>query len=163
MCIRDSTPDELDYFLGNATPRVFLCDPAKAEALSPLANRHNAVLLTLDGAGQGTLPDLMRAQSDSFTPTDRSPADLAAILYTSGTTGRSKGAMLTHANLLSNAETLAKPVHLTETDVLLHALPILLTHGLFVAANISLLTGGAMIFLPLFEADTVLRLSLIHI
>lgn len=152
------TPDELDYFLGNATPRVFLCDPAKAEALTPLASRHNAALLTLDGAGQGTLPDLMRAQPDSFTPTNRSPADLAAILYTSGTTGRSKGAMLTHANLLSNAETLAELWHFTETDVLLHALPIFHTHGLFVASNISLLTGGAMIFLPGFDADTVLRL-----
>ena len=152
------TPDEVDYFLGNATPRVFLCDPAKAAALAPVADRHGAKLLTLDGNGAGSLPDLMAGQPDTITATDRGPDDLAAILYTSGTTGRSKGAMLTHRNLLSNAEVLADLWRFTKGDVLLHALPIFHTHGLFVASNISLLTGGAMIFLPGFEADTVLRL-----
>ena len=152
------TADELGYFLGNATPRVFLADPGKAAALDELAARHGARLLTLDGAGQGSLADLMAGQPDSFTPAPRDPADLAAILYTSGTTGRSKGAMLTHANLLSNAETLARLWRFTADDVLLHALPIFHTHGLFVASNLALLTGGAMIFLPGFDADTVLRL-----
>jgi malonyl-CoA/methylmalonyl-CoA synthetase len=152
------TPDELDYFLGNATPRVFLADPAKAEALALLAAKHSATLLTLDSTGRGSLADLMQRQTDSFTPAPRALGDLAAILYTSGTTGRSKGAMLTHGNLLSNAETLARLWRFTAADVLLHALPIFHTHGLFVASNISLLTGGAMIFLPGFDADTVLRL-----
>jgi malonyl-CoA/methylmalonyl-CoA synthetase len=152
------TPDEVDYFLGNATPRVFLCDPAKAAALTPVADRHGAALLTLDGNGAGSLADLMQGQPDSITPTDRGPDDLAAILYTSGTTGRSKGAMLTHRNLLSNAEVLADLWRFSKDDVLLHALPIFHTHGLFVASNISLLTGGAMIFLPGFDADTVLSL-----
>ena len=82
--------------------------------------------------------------------------DLAAFLYTSGTTGRSKGAMLTQDNLLSNAETLAEAWRFTADDVLLHALPIFHTHGLFVATNIALATGGAMIFLPRFEADAVI-------
>ena len=152
------TSDELDYFLGNATPRVFLCDPAKEAALAPFAGRHGSIMLTLGGKGDGSLPKLMATQPDHFTPTDRAPDDLAAILYTSGTTGRSKGAMLTHRNLLSNAETLAELWQFTAADTLLHALPIFHTHGLFVASNISLLTGGKMIFLPGFDAETVLRL-----
>ena len=90
----------------------------------------------------------MRARTD----------DLAAILYTSGTTGRSKGAMLTHDNLASNAETLADYWRFTDKDVLLHALPIYHTHGLFVASNTVMLSGGAMIFLPKFDADEVMRL-----
>lgn len=152
------TKDELDYFLGNATPRVMLCDPARAPGLAPIAARHGAQLLTLDAAGQGTFSDLMARQPGTFTATDRTPDDLAAILYTSGTTGRSKGAMLTHANLLSNAETLARLWRFTDQDTLLHALPIFHTHGLFVASNIALLTGGKMIFLPAFDAEAILRL-----
>ena len=152
------TADELDYFLSNATPSVFLCAPDRADKLATLTARHGAQMLTLDGAGRGTLPDLMQAQPDSFTATDRQATDLAAILYTSGTTGRSKGAMLTHGNLLSNAQTLAKLWRFTDKDVLLHALPIFHTHGLFVASNTALLTGGKMIFLPGFHAETVLRL-----
>ena len=89
----------------------------------------------------------------------REDDDLAAILYTSGTTGRSKGAMLTHDNLASNAETLAEYWHFTDKDVLLHALPIYHTHGLFVASNTVMLSGGAMIFLSKFDADEVMRLS----
>jgi malonyl-CoA/methylmalonyl-CoA synthetase len=151
-------PDEVDYFLGNATPRIFLCDPSKAEALAPVAVRHGAALLTLGGAGEGSLADLAAGQPDSLVPVPRGPEDLAAILYTSGTTGRSKGAMLSHANLLSNAEVLADLWQFNEGDVLLHALPVFHTHGLFVASNISLLTGGAMIFLPGFDPEAVLRL-----
>ena len=151
------TPAELDYFLSNATPRVFLCDPARAADLAPLATRHKATLLTLNGA-QGTLSDATATQPDDITPTDCTPHDLAAILYTSGTTGRSKGAMLTHANLLSNARTLAGLWRFSADDTLLHALPIFHTHGLFVATNIALLTGAKMIFLPGFDTDTVLRL-----
>ena len=151
-------PDEVDYFLGNATPRVFLCDPAKAASLAPVAARHGAALMTLGEAGGGTLADLATVQTDSFAPVPRAPDDLAAILYTSGTTGRSKGAMLSHANLLSNAEVLADLWRFSDRDVLLHALPIFHTHGLFVASNITLLTGGAMIFLPGFDPEAVLRL-----
>jgi malonyl-CoA/methylmalonyl-CoA synthetase len=91
-----------------------------------------------------------------FETVARTADDLAAFLYTSGTTGRSKGAMLTQANLLSNAETLARYWRFTADDVLLHALPIFHTHGLFVASNVTLMAGGAMIFLPKFDLDTVL-------
>src|SRR5690606_10582896 len=87
---------------------------------------------------------------------ERQPDDIAAILYTSGTTGRAKGAMLSQRNLLSNALTLREYWRFTPDDVLLHALPIFHAHGLFVAANVSLLSGAAMIFLPRFDADTVI-------
>src|SRR5690606_13050591 len=86
----------------------------------------------------------------------RGPEDLAAFLYTSGTTGRSKGAMLSHRNLLSNAEVLVTEWRFTADDVLLHALPIFHTHGLFVASNVVLLSGGSMIFLPSFKVDEVI-------
>ena len=152
------TADEVDYFLGNATPRVFLCDPVKWAALLPVAQRHGVRVLTMGATGGGELTDLAEAQPETFDAVPRGPGDLAAILYTSGTTGRSKGAMLSHGNLLSNAQVLADLWRFTAEDVLLHALPIFHTHGLFVASNISLLTGGSMIFLPGFDADQVVSL-----
>lgn len=150
------TPDEVSYFLGNASPRLFLCDPGRAAAMAAVANAQGARLMTLDAAGGGSFADAMGAEAGHFTPTDRSPGDLAAILYTSGTTGRSKGAMLSHDNLLSNARVLADLWQFTDRDVLLHALPIFHTHGLFVASNVSFLTGGQMIFLPGFDLEQVL-------
>ena len=152
------TAEEVDYFLGNATPKVFLCDPKRLDELAPVAARHGAAVLTLDAKGAGSLTDAAANQPDHITPTPRGPEDLAAFLYTSGTTGRSKGAMLTHGNLLSNAEVLREAWRFTASDVLLHALPIFHTHGLFVASNLTLLTGGQMIFLPGFDLDAVLRL-----
>ncbi|MDZ4094598.1 MAG: malonyl-CoA synthase [Paracoccaceae bacterium] len=152
------TGAEIDYFLGDATPRIFLCDAAKAEALAALAGRHGARLMSLNADGSGSLTDAAAGMPDRITPVDRGADDLAALLYTSGTTGRSKGAMLTQANLLSNARVLADLWCFTAQDVLLHALPIFHTHGLFVASNVALLTGGAMIFLPGFDRETVLRM-----
>jgi malonyl-CoA/methylmalonyl-CoA synthetase len=152
------TPAEIDYFLGNASPRLFLCDPLKAEALADVAGRNGAVLLTLDGQGKGSFADRMTEAGGDLVATDCGSGDLAAILYTSGTTGRSKGAMLTHRNLMSNAEVLADLWRFSAQDVLLHALPIFHTHGLFVASNVALLTGGQMIFLPGFDQEAVLRL-----
>jgi malonyl-CoA/methylmalonyl-CoA synthetase len=150
------TADEVGYFLSDAAPAVLVCEPARAVVLAPRCGA--ARLLTLDSRGQGSLCDLARVQPDSIDAAERTETDLAALLYTSGTTGRSKGAMLTHRNLLSNARVLADLWRFTDQDVLLNALPIFHTHGLFVASNISLLTGGAMIFLPGFETETVLRL-----
>ncbi|MDP5367706.1 MAG: malonyl-CoA synthase [Paracoccaceae bacterium] len=152
------TAPEIDYFVGNATPRLLLADGTKAEGLAPVAQAHDARLMVLNGDGSGSFADLVNAQSDQFTPVARDADDLAAFLYTSGTTGRSKGAMLTHGNLLSNAEVLTREWRFTEEDVLLHALPIFHTHGLFVATNISLLAGGAMIFLPGLNMDDMIRL-----
>lgn len=150
------TPDEVGYFLGDATPRVFVCDGVKAGAMAPVAARTDARLVVLNGDGSGELADLAAGAPEAAAVTC-GPDDLAAILYTSGTTGRSKGAMLTHRNLLSNAEVLVREWRFTSGDVLLHALPIFHTHGLFVASNVALLSGAAMIWLPGFEAGTVLR------
>jgi malonyl-CoA/methylmalonyl-CoA synthetase len=150
------TLHEVDYFLTDAAPSVFVVTPSRADAFQGRAGmpRH---ILTLGTNGEGTLL-ATAANLPHLVAAPRVPDDLAAILYTSGTTGRSKGAMLTHRNLLSNAETLASLWRFTDQDVLLHALPIFHTHGLFVASNIALLTGGQMIFLPGFDVDTVLRL-----
>ncbi|MCW0234582.1 MAG: malonyl-CoA synthase [Ferrovibrio sp.] len=153
------TLTELEYFIGDAEPRVVVCRPAVEKDLAPLAARLGvAHCLTLDGMGDGSLMDRVETVPAGFTPVPRVADDLAAILYTSGTTGRSKGAMLTHHNLFSNAETLVRYWRFSKDDVLLHTLPIFHTHGLFVASNVVLLSGASMIFLSKFDADEVLRL-----
>lgn len=149
------TAPEVAYFLNDATPRVFVCDPARAGELGPVAAAAGAALRGLDAAGQG---DALADAPAALAVPDRAGRDLAAILYTSGTTGRAKGAMLTQANLLSNARALADLWRFGPADVLIHALPIFHTHGLFVATHVSLLSGGAMIFLPGFDAGQVMRL-----
>jgi malonyl-CoA/methylmalonyl-CoA synthetase len=151
------TAAEVAYFLGNATPRLLVGDPGREGDLRAVAEAHGAGFETLDAQGAGSLAARIAAAPEGEV-TPRAAGDLAAILYTSGTTGRSKGAMLTQGNLLSNAEVLARLWGFTDRDVLLHALPIFHTHGLFVACNVSLLTGGAMIFLPAFSPAEVLRL-----
>jgi len=150
------TPAEVGYFVENAAPKLLLADAAKAEALRGLAAAQGARVETLNGDGGGSFADLCAAQADLCEVVDRSPDDLAAFLYTSGTTGRSKGAMLSQDNLLSNSEVLAREWQFGPSDVLLHALPIFHTHGLFVATNVVLLTGGSMIFLAGFRQDEVI-------
>ncbi len=152
------TPDEVGYFAGNAEPRLLLCEPARAAALAPVAAAAGARLETLDAAGGGSFGALAAAQPGSGRVVPRGPQDLAALLYTSGTTGRAKGAMLTQDNLLSNARVLADLWRFGPDDVLLHALPVFHTHGLFVATHVALLSGGAMLWLPGFDAAEVLRL-----
>jgi malonyl-CoA/methylmalonyl-CoA synthetase len=148
------TGSEIAYFFSDATPRILVCDPARAAELTPLAE--GATVLTLDADGQGSLTaDLPETESD-FTPMTRGADDLAAILYTSGTTGRSKGAMLSHKNLASNSEALVDLWRFTSDDVLIHALPIFHTHGLFVATNVALLSGASTVFLPKFDAEAIL-------
>lgn len=151
------TTEEIAYFLDNARPRLLICDPGKAAALAPVAMTSGTRVETLDARGAGSFTDL-GARAPVPPVVARAPGDLAAILYTSGTTGRSKGAMLSHQNLLSNARALADLWRFSPQDVLLHALPIFHTHGLFVATNVALLTGGRMIFLPGFDLEAVLRL-----
>ena len=150
------TPAEVDYFVGNSGAKLLLCDPASETALAQVATAHGAALATLGAGSNGAFAERAAAQSEHFETAARSEGDLAAFLYTSGTTGRSKGAMLTQANLLSNSEMLVDYWRFTASDVLLHALPIFHTHGLFVATNVTLLAGGAMIFLPKFEIDAVI-------
>jgi malonyl-CoA/methylmalonyl-CoA synthetase len=148
------TLNELDYFIGDAEPRVVVCDPKMAAGVADLA----PAVVTLGAAGQGSLSDLAAAQSERFDTVAREASDLAAILYTSGTTGRSKGAMLTHANLASNAATLVEAWKFTADDVLLHALPIFHVHGLFVALNVPLMAGASLIYLAKFDPEAIIRL-----
>jgi malonyl-CoA/methylmalonyl-CoA synthetase len=150
---------ELEYFLEDSTPRLLVCDPARAAAVGPLARRLGvAVLETLGGDGRsGTLSVAADAQPEHFDDVARESSDLAAILYTSGTTGRSKGAMLTHGNLLSNARTLRDAWRFDAHDRLLHALPVFHIHGLFVAINVTLAAGATALLLPKFDPDQVLR------
>ncbi|MBN9070154.1 MAG: malonyl-CoA synthase [Rhizobiales bacterium] len=157
------TPAEIAYFTGDAEPAVFVCDPGKAGALGDVAAKAGAKLETLGvwhspDVSAGTLSDRALAAPAVFDDVPRGPDDLAAILYTSGTTGRSKGAMLSHENLASNARVLAEAWRFTREDVLLHALPIFHTHGLFVATNTILFAGASMLFRPKFDADDVMRL-----
>jgi len=152
------TLSELDYFVGDAEPKLVVCDPSKRDGLTEVAKQRGvASVETLDAAGKGSLIDAAAGAPKDFADVPRADEDLAAILYTSGTTGRSKGAMLTHNNLSSNAQTLVDYWRFTDKDVLLHALPIYHTHGLFVAGNTITFAGGAMIFLPKFDADEVMR------
>jgi malonyl-CoA/methylmalonyl-CoA synthetase len=147
---------ELAYFIGDAEPALVVCDPARRDAIVGIAK--GAAVETLDARGLGSLMDRAADQAADFANVPRGPDDLAAILYTSGTTGRSKGAMLSHENLASNARTLRDYWHFTKNDVLLHALPIFHTHGLFVGTNITLFAGGSMLFLQKFDPDAVFRL-----
>lgn len=149
------TDAEVAFFLADAGPRVLVAPPARGGALAAVADAHGARLETLGTARDGSLGAALADADVAFTPVPRTGDDLAAILYTSGTTGRAKGAMLTHANLLANARTLVEVWRFTADDVLIHALPIFHTHGLFVASNTILLAGGSMLFLERFDADAV--------
>jgi malonyl-CoA/methylmalonyl-CoA synthetase len=149
---------ELEYFIGDAEPALVVCDPAVEDGVTALAARLGAKVATLDAAGQGSLADLAARQSEAFETAPRDAGDLAAICYTSGTTGRSKGAMLTHGNLVANASTLVSLWRFTAADVLIHALPIYHVHGLFVATNVVMAAGASMIFRPKFDAAEALSL-----
>jgi malonyl-CoA/methylmalonyl-CoA synthetase len=150
---------EIEYFLGDAEPRVVVCRPEAAGWIGEIAARTKvAHVLTLDAQGGGTLIERSRDRRGEFQTVTCARDDLAAILYTSGTTGPSKGAMMTHWNLASNALTLHKSWGFRPGDVLLHALPIFHTHGLFVATNCVLLNGSPMLFLPKFDIDAIIRL-----
>lgn len=152
------TLNELDYFIGDAEPSLVVCDPAKAEGLAPIAAKVNAKVETLGADGKGSLTDAADKASGEFITVPRENDDLAAILYTSGTTGRSKGAMLSHDNLASNSLSLVGYWRFTDKDVLIHALPIYHTHGLFVATNVTLFARASMIFLPKLDPDLIIKL-----
>lgn len=147
---------ELAYFIKNSGAKLVLCPQDKAAALAPIAALTHAAVETLNADGTGGLAQKAAEKPDHFETVDRQGDDLAAFLYTSGTTGRSKGAMLTQTNLLSNAQALIDLWAFTDRDVLLHALPVFHVHGLFVATNVTLLAGGSMIFLPKFDVDQII-------
>jgi len=143
---------ELAYFFSDAEPAVIVCRPDAAPNIGAL--RPQATVLTLAGDA-GSLLERADARPETFETVQRGPNDLAAIVYTSGTTGRSKGAMLSHRNLASNALTLVEQWGFTRGDVLLHALPIYHVHGLFVACHCALLSGSRLLWLSKFEAREV--------
>ena len=152
------TLNELEYFITDAEPSLVVCDPAKAEGIGAIAAKVGAKVDTLGGDGKGSLTDAAATARLGFSTAPRAHDDLAAILYTSGTTGRSKGAMLTHDNLASNSLSLVGYWGFTDKDVLIHALPIYHTHGLFVASNVTLFARASMIFLNKFDPDLIIRL-----
>lgn len=152
------TAAELEYFIGDSKPSLLVISPEKTSSLAEIAQSVGAKLETLDASGGGSLMEHASQQSVHFDNIDRLPDDLAAILYTSGTTGRSKGAMLSHDNLLSNALTLKEQWHYSSDDRLIHALPIFHTHGLFVATNVSLLSGASMFLLGKFDVEAIFSL-----
>ncbi|MFG1307250.1 malonyl-CoA synthase [Xanthobacter autotrophicus] len=153
------TLNEVEYFLSDAEPTLFICPPhIEAEARALTTRLGVPSIETLGADGTGSLTDGSAHLPTDFADVPRGPEDLGGILYTSGTTGRAKGAMLSHDNLLSNALTLKDEWRFTDDDVLLHALPIFHTHGLFVASNIVLLAGAAMIFRAKFDPREALEL-----
>ena len=141
------TQKELDYFISDAEPTVFVGEAERDDVLS----------YTLDAYGEGSLINSIDPSSGEVGLVNRAGSDLASILYTSGTTGVSKGAMLTHENLYSNALALSDCWGWRSDDVLLHALPIFHVHGLFIASHCALLNGTPMVFLAKFQADEVLK------
>jgi malonyl-CoA/methylmalonyl-CoA synthetase len=155
---------ELAYFIGNAEPAVVVCAPRNFGWIAQLAFRAGVDhVFTLGDDRRGTLLDRAAFQARVHTPASRGPEDLAAILYTSGTTGRSKGAMLSHGNLASNAEVLHRAwawreggtLPRAERDVLIHVLPIFHVHGLFVACHGALRAGAKMLWFNRFDAGAV--------
>lgn len=150
---------EVAYFLGDAEPTVVVCRPASEGPMRRIAEQAGvAEVLTLGQERDGSLVERSAELDPEIGCVEAKNDEIAAILYTSGTTGRSKGAMLSHRNLGSNTETLHKLWGFRPDDVLLHALPIFHTHGLFVATNCVLLNGSGMLFLNRFDADKMIAL-----
>jgi malonyl-CoA/methylmalonyl-CoA synthetase len=149
---------ELEYFLGNAEPSIIVCDSTSEEMIATIADSIDAKrVLTLDADGTGTMIDGADMETPNFRTIPRKADDLAALLYSSGTTGVPKGIMLSHGNLLSNTEALVDAWEFTEDDRLLHALPIFHVHGLFVATGCVMRSGASMRWIPAFSAREVIR------
>jgi len=148
--------DELVYFVDNAEPAIIVCDPAQEQLFRELAKGKNCEVLTLDKNGNGQLSEAAQEAPPEFAIRARKSTDLAVLLYSSGTTGTPKGAMLSHGNLAANTATLVDYWGFAAADKLLHALPIYHAHGLFVGIGCVLMSGSSMMFLPRFNSDDVI-------
>ena len=148
------TATEVEYFVSDAESSLIICEPENRDALA----KFSSVALTLDDRGGGTLVETYQNLPASFHDANLNWDDAIALLYTSGTTGKSKGALLTHGNLASNALTLVEVWGFGPQDVLIHALPIYHTHGLFTATNTVLLSGGSLLFRRKFDVDDMISL-----
>ena len=149
----DYTASEIDYFIENSIPYIFISND---ESIKKVQNR-NLKTFSLNSDMSGTFLENIKTQNTSFVPIERKKNDIASILYTSGTTGRSKGAMLSHNNLFSNTRELLKIWKFNENDALLHALPIYHIHGLFVACNLCLISGAKIHFIQKFQTEKVIE------
>lgn len=154
---------ELEYFIADAQPTLVICAPDKQDSMTNIVGQLPACQVAtlsndgLEGSVVQRADEVAAPVVARFVDVPRAGSDLAAILYTSGTTGRSKGAMLTHDNLGSNCFTLMDAWRYTANDVLLHALPIFHTHGLFVATNVTLAAGASMILMARFDPALIRR------
>ncbi len=147
------TDDEVDYFITDASPAIVVVDPERA---TDLASRHAVTVLGLGADGTGSLIEAANAATPS-PPVPRAGTDLAALLYTSGTTGQPKGASLSHTNLRLNGSALHEAWHFDGSDHLVHSLPMFHVHGLFVALHCAMLSAIPVTFLPRFDAGEVIE------
>jgi malonyl-CoA/methylmalonyl-CoA synthetase len=153
------TCEETSHFLADAQPRAMICQPERYEEMLELCRQASIPqVFTLGAPGEGDLLEACRAMPPSFSTVSASDSNIAAILYSSGTTGKPKGVMLTQGNLASNARTLVEAWGFTRYDILLHTLPIFHVHGLFVGLHCALLSRARLLFLPRFDAGQVCSL-----
>jgi malonyl-CoA/methylmalonyl-CoA synthetase len=146
------TAAEVSYFVEDSQPKLIVCDPVRQAEMRALGDRLGVfAVVSLDAHGDGSLATMVAAMDDRHETVARVEDDLAGLLYTSGTTGRSKGAMITHGNLASNAETLVDLWRITSRDTLLHALPIFHVHGLYVALNTAFFSAASMLWFNRFD------------
>jgi malonyl-CoA/methylmalonyl-CoA synthetase len=151
------TAAEVSYFVEDAEPKLIVCDPTRQKDMRALADRLKVFAVTnLDAQGEGSLAAMAATMDDRHETVERASGDLAGLLYTSGTTGRSKGAMITHGNLTSNAETLVGLWRISAADRLLHALPIFHVHGLYVALNTAFLAASEIVWFDRFDAKAMI-------
>ena len=151
------TINETIYFIKDAHPSFFICEENDIDGLKPICDEINCKILSLNKDGSGKLTESLHTYSNYFEPIERNLNDLAALLYTSGTTGKPKGAMLSQENLVSNSKVLSDLWEISNKDQLIHSLPIYHTHGLFVAINTSMIAGASIRFIKGFNLDLIIE------
>ena len=149
------TPIETNYFVKDSKPAFLICEESEIKNLKPICDEVGCKILSMSVNGEGEITDGLKNFDNYFKPAFRKDEDLAALLYTSGTTGKPKGAMLTQQNLVSNAIQLVNLWNINRDDTLIHSLPIYHTHGLFVAMNTTMMAGATVRFLKNFNLDYV--------